>query len=166
MIARARSYVLIDGMLYKKGVVQPLLKCITKTEGRDLLQEIHSGICGSNIGPRALSAKAIRQGFYCPTHIKDVEQIIKTCQSTSPHQSKPSTPTQIIPPTRSLQRWGIDLVGPLPPSQGEQICSSSHRIFYKVDRGQDTHQNHIGDSKEVLLAEYNLQIRSTKNPNS
>ena len=26
MIARARSYVLIDGTLYKKGVVQPLLK--------------------------------------------------------------------------------------------------------------------------------------------
>ena len=28
MIARARSYTLIDGILYKKGVAQPLLKCI------------------------------------------------------------------------------------------------------------------------------------------
>jgi len=64
MIAATRSYILIDGTLYKKGVVQPLLKCITQTEGRDLQQEIHSGICGSHIGPRALSAKAIRQGFY------------------------------------------------------------------------------------------------------
>ena len=27
--ARARSYTLMDGILYKKGVVQPLLKCIT-----------------------------------------------------------------------------------------------------------------------------------------
>ena len=27
--ARARSYMLIDGILYKKGVIQPLLKCIT-----------------------------------------------------------------------------------------------------------------------------------------
>ena len=67
MTARARSYTLIDGILYKKRVVQPLLKCI---------------------GPRALSVKAIRQGFYWPTHIKNVEEIIKTCQacqSTSPH---------------------------------------------------------------------------------
>ena len=105
MIARARSYTLIDGTLYKKGVVQPLLKCITQTKGRDLLQEIHSGICGSHIRPRALSAKAIRQGFYWPTHIKDAEQIIKTCQacqSTSPHQSKPSAPTQIISPAWPL----------------------------------------------------------------
>jgi len=64
MAARARSYTLIDGILYKKGVVQPLLKCITQGEGRELLQEIHSGTCGSHIGPRALSTKGIRQGFY------------------------------------------------------------------------------------------------------
>jgi hypothetical protein len=71
MAARARSYTLIDGLLYKKGIVQPLLKCISHGEGKELLQEIHSGMCGSHIGPRALSAKAIRQGFYWPTHIKD-----------------------------------------------------------------------------------------------
>ena len=64
MIARARSYALINGTLYKKGVVQPLLKCIPQSEGKNLLQEIHSGICGSHIGLRTLSAKAIRQGFY------------------------------------------------------------------------------------------------------
>jgi hypothetical protein len=28
MVARARSYMLIDGVLYKNGVVQPLLRCI------------------------------------------------------------------------------------------------------------------------------------------
>ena len=64
MVARARSYTLVDGILYKKGIVQPLLKCITQIEGKELLREIHSEICRSHIGPRALSAKAIRQGFY------------------------------------------------------------------------------------------------------
>jgi len=39
--AIARSYMLIDSILYKKGVVQPLLKCITQSEGKELLQEIH-----------------------------------------------------------------------------------------------------------------------------
>ena len=29
MATRARSYTLVDGTLYKKGVVQPLFKCIT-----------------------------------------------------------------------------------------------------------------------------------------
>ena len=88
MAARARSYTLVDGILYKKGVVQLLLKCITQNKGKKFLREIHFGICGSHIGPRALSAKAIRQGFYWPTHIKDAQEIVKTCeacQSTSPH---------------------------------------------------------------------------------
>jgi len=64
MVTRARSYTLVDRILYKKGIVQPLLKCITQGKGKELLREIHSRICGSHIGPRALSAKAIRQGFY------------------------------------------------------------------------------------------------------
>ena len=64
MAARARSYTLVDGAMYKKGIVQPLLKCITWSKGKELLQEIHARICGSHIGPRALSVKAIRQGFY------------------------------------------------------------------------------------------------------
>ena len=81
MEARARNYTIIDENLYKRGVVQPLLKCISRTEGRELLQEIHSGVCGSHIGPRALSAKALRQGFYWPTHIKDAEEIVKTCRA-------------------------------------------------------------------------------------
>jgi hypothetical protein len=79
--ARPRSYTLIDGVLYKKVVVQPLLKGIAQSEGRELLQEIHSGRCGSHIGPRALPAKVIRQGFYWPTHIKDAKQIVKTCEA-------------------------------------------------------------------------------------
>jgi len=121
MEARARNYTIIDGNLYKKCVVQPLLKCISQAEGRELLQEIHYGTCGSHIGPRALSAKALRQGFYWPTHIKDAEEIVKTykaCQTFSPVQSGPSAPTQLISPSWPLQRWGMDLVGSMPTAQG------------------------------------------------
>ena len=50
--------------------------------------------------------------------------------------------------------------------KGEQVRSSSHRIFHKMDWGQTTCNNHIRDSKKVLLVEHNLQIRSIKNPNS
>jgi len=96
MEAKARNYTIIDGILYKKGVVQPLLKCISQNKGREVLQEIHIELCGSHIGPRALSAKALRQGFYWPIHIKDAEETMKTCracQTFSPHQSGPSAPT-------------------------------------------------------------------------
>jgi hypothetical protein len=109
------------GNLYNKGVVQPLLKCISQGEGRELLCEINKGMCGSHIGPHALSAKALRQGFHWPTHIKDAENMVRTyrdCQTFAPHQAKPLASTQLIAPTWPLQRWGMHLVGPLPMAQG------------------------------------------------
>ena len=34
MAARARKYTLVEGILYKKGVVRLLLKCISQSEGK------------------------------------------------------------------------------------------------------------------------------------
>lgn len=73
MAARARNYTVIDGALYKKGFVEPLLECITQAKGNSLPHETHSGFCGAHIGPRALSMKALREGFYCQ-HISKTQR--------------------------------------------------------------------------------------------
>jgi hypothetical protein len=39
MVVRARSHTIIEGHLYKKGVVQPLLKCISQDEGKELCKK-------------------------------------------------------------------------------------------------------------------------------
>jgi hypothetical protein len=46
MEARTRPYVIIEGELYKHGVCSPLLKCLSRTEGIELMKEIHAGLCG------------------------------------------------------------------------------------------------------------------------
>jgi ribonuclease HI len=66
---RSRDFVLVGDQLYKKGISQPMLKCVTETKGIQILREVHSGTCGSHSRPRALAAKVIRQGFYWPTII-------------------------------------------------------------------------------------------------
>jgi hypothetical protein len=66
---RSHDFALVEGQLYIKGINQPMLKCITDTEGIEILREVHSGTCGSHSGPRALAAKVIRQGFYWPAII-------------------------------------------------------------------------------------------------
>jgi ribonuclease HI len=43
---RARSYVVVDGELYKSGVTEQWMRCITSEKGVELLKEIHSGFCG------------------------------------------------------------------------------------------------------------------------
>jgi hypothetical protein len=40
MEARARPYVIIEGELYKHGVCSPLLKCLSRAEGIELMKEI------------------------------------------------------------------------------------------------------------------------------
>jgi hypothetical protein len=39
---RARGYTVVNGELYKSGVTEPCLRCITSEKGRELLKEIHS----------------------------------------------------------------------------------------------------------------------------
>jgi ribonuclease HI len=64
MEARTRPYAIIEGELYKHGVCSPLLKCLSRAEGVELMKEIHAGLCGSHIGSRPLLGKVFRQGFY------------------------------------------------------------------------------------------------------
>jgi ribonuclease HI len=64
---RARGYAVVNGELYKSGVTEPWLRCITSEKGLELLKEIHCGFCSAHIGIRALAGKAIKQGFYWPT---------------------------------------------------------------------------------------------------
>jgi hypothetical protein len=64
MEARTRPYVIIEGELYKHGVWSPLLKCLSRNEGQELMKEIHAGLCGAHIGSMPLLGKVFRQGFY------------------------------------------------------------------------------------------------------
>jgi hypothetical protein len=63
MEARTRPYVIIEGELYKHGVCSPLLKCLSRTEGIELMKEIHAGLCGSHIGSRPLVGKVFDKDF-------------------------------------------------------------------------------------------------------
>jgi hypothetical protein len=60
MEARTRPYVIIEGELYKHGVCSPLLKCLSRAEGIELMKEIHAGLCGSHTGSRPLLGKVFR----------------------------------------------------------------------------------------------------------
>jgi hypothetical protein len=60
MQAKTRPYKIIEGELYMEGVCSPLLKCVYRGKGQELIREIHSGLCGSHIGPRALLGKVFR----------------------------------------------------------------------------------------------------------
>ena len=81
MESRTRPYVIIEGELYKYGVCSPLLKCLSRTEGQELMKEIHAGLCGSHIGSRPLLGKVSRQGFYWPKAASDATDLVQKCEN-------------------------------------------------------------------------------------
>jgi hypothetical protein len=76
MQQRAKVYQVIREELYKTSITGPLLRCLSKNEGKDLLNQIHAGACGGHIGTRALIAKVFSQGFYWLSIIDDVVKLI------------------------------------------------------------------------------------------
>jgi hypothetical protein len=45
---KSRMYHLIDGVLYRQGANGMMMRCISKGEDIQLLQDIHSGVCGAH----------------------------------------------------------------------------------------------------------------------
>jgi hypothetical protein len=65
ILRRSKGYVLVGGTLYKHGLASGILmKCVHTEEGRDILQEIHEGVCGNHAASRTLVDKAFRSSFY------------------------------------------------------------------------------------------------------
>jgi hypothetical protein len=121
MKQRAQAYQIVNNDLYKISASGPLLRCITKEEGHQILSEVHTRVCEAHIGARALAAKVLRQGFYCPAMINDAVKLVSTCEAYQRFSRKmraPVQPVQLIALLCPLQRWGIDIVGKLTPAQG------------------------------------------------
>ena len=76
MEARTKPYVIIEGELYKHGVCSPLLKCLSRNEGQELMKEIHAGLCGAHIRSRPLLGKVFRQCFYWPKAVSDAAHLV------------------------------------------------------------------------------------------
>jgi ribonuclease HI len=115
---RAKSFVLLgdEKELYHRSPSGILQRCISVAEGRELLQEIHSGACGHHAAPRALVGNAFRQGFYWPTAVADATRIVRSCRGCQFYARQthlPAQTLQTIPITWPFAVWGLDLVGPL-----------------------------------------------------
>jgi ribonuclease HI len=81
LVRRAKSYVLVGDKLYKRGTSSGvLMKCVSREEGKDILEEIHKGVCGNHASSRTLVSKAFRQAFYWPTALGDAEELVRRCQ--------------------------------------------------------------------------------------
>jgi hypothetical protein len=116
-IARmAKSFSLVDGELYKHAATGVLRQCVPIPQGRELLRDIHTGVCGHHAAQRTLVGNAFCQGFYWPTAVVDASKIVCTYEGCKFYARKTNLPVhalQMIPVTWPFAVWGLDIVGPL-----------------------------------------------------
>ena len=74
---RSARFIINRESLYKRGFFTPILKCIAGKDADYVLREVHEGVCGNHIGARALAGKALRQGYYWPTMLKDAIELVR-----------------------------------------------------------------------------------------
>jgi ribonuclease HI len=80
IMPKSRMYHLIDGVLYRQGANGMMMMCISKEESIQLLQDVHSRVCGAHSSCRSITGKAFRHGFYWSTAKDDVMEIVTKCK--------------------------------------------------------------------------------------
>nr|XP_025679639.1 uncharacterized protein LOC112779552 [Arachis hypogaea] len=118
----AAKYAVIQGQLFKKGLNQPLLKCLHPDQTDYVLREVHEGCCGHHIGGKALARKLIRDGYYWPSMMADSKDFVKKCvkcQQNANFARAPASELSLLTTSRPFSQWGVDLLGPFPVGPGQ-----------------------------------------------
>ncbi|KAK8935545.1 hypothetical protein KSP39_PZI013055 [Platanthera zijinensis] len=103
--------------------LRPLARCLSETEVPRVLEEIHSGECGSHSGTRTLEQRILRHGYFWPTIRKDADAFSKKCsqcQLFAPLQLQPAQHLRSITAPWPFTIWGMDLIGPFPQASGQR----------------------------------------------
>ena len=82
---QATAYCIQDRELYQKRQNGVSLHCISREQGKELLEEIHDGDYGHHSSSRTLVGKAFRSGFYWPTALNDAAELVKSCEACQFH---------------------------------------------------------------------------------
>jgi hypothetical protein len=101
--------------LYRKAAsTGVLMKCILRSEGLQLLADIHNGECGCHAASINLVGKVYRSGFYWPMTVTDAKDFVKRCkgcQLFAKQQHLPAQALRTIPLSWPFAMWGLDVVG-------------------------------------------------------
>jgi hypothetical protein len=79
IVRRSKSFIIVDGDLYKRSISGIFQRCIAINDGKAQLREINEGTCGHHASSRELVAKAFRAGFYWPTTTADARDLVRKC---------------------------------------------------------------------------------------
>ena len=120
-LTEVKNFYWDDPYLFKYCSDQIFRKCVPEHEVSSIINFCHSEACGGHFSSKKTAAKILQCGFYWPTLFKDTYTFCKTCEncqklgSISKRNMMPLNPIIVI---EIFDCWGIDFMGPFPPSFG------------------------------------------------
>ncbi|XP_072069454.1 uncharacterized protein [Arachis hypogaea] len=184
---KASFYTKISGELYRRGFSQPLLRCLDQNQAKEVMNEVHEGVCGNHIGGRALAAKIIRTGYYWPTIKRDCIAKVKTCDKCQKHEAISTKPAEVLHSMEAIKKkldnakgeWA-ELIPEVLWSYNTTIHNTTGETPFKLVYGSealipievglptlraelyDEQQNQRARSAELDLAEEDREIAAIK----
>ena len=98
-------------------------RCVPEPEQQSILKFCHTLHCGGHFAGRKTTAKVLQSGFFWPTLFKDAHLFAQSCLNCqaigtiSKRNTMPLTPILVV---EIFDVWGIDFMGPFPPSLGNE----------------------------------------------
>ena len=117
--AHLKHYYWEEPILYRHCADQVIRRCVPEDEMTSILNHCHTLPCGGHFGCQRTAAKVLQSGFYLPTLFKDAHQFVSTCdkcQRMGNISRKDEPPMHPILEVELFDLWGIDFMGPFPPS--------------------------------------------------
>ena len=114
-------YLWDEPFLFRRCSDQVIRRCVPEEEFLDILYHCHSAPYGGHFGAIRTAHKVLQSGFYWPSLFKDAHAFIMSCdrcQRTGNISRRHEMPLTSILEVEIFDVWGIDFMGPFPPSFG------------------------------------------------
>jgi hypothetical protein len=153
-IARmAKSFALVDGELYKRAASGVLQRCVPIPQGRELLRDIHAGVCGHHAVLRTLVAMRSARASTGPPQSP---MPARSCAPAKGDSSTPASPTSLRTSCRPSPSHGPSpcggwtSLGPCERCPGATPTFWSLSTVFQVGRGASHHESQGGAGRDVL----------------
>ncbi|XP_072073977.1 uncharacterized protein [Arachis hypogaea] len=93
--------------------------CVSKEEAYKILWHCHGSDYGGRFGGERTATKVLQSGFYLPILFKDFREFVRrydSCQRAGNLPHGHDMPLQGILEIELFNVWGMDFMGPFPPS--------------------------------------------------
>ena len=117
----SRYYIWDDPLLFKRGADMIIRRCVPENDQGKILNECHASPYGGHFSGERTAHKIFQSGFYWPTIFRDCAEWVKLCdrcQKIGNINSRNEMPLRGVMVVQIFDVWGIDFMGPFPPSFG------------------------------------------------